>query len=181
MKEDKLKKYLKKKYYKDDRKVIAINVEREEDLYNNLDGLKDTLNDEVTEYLKRSVETILPLNKVTIAVNCKGKIDLENLKRCIKIHYGVENLNFARIERLANRKKHFLLFVALATLLSFIIDYSSLLEIRNFILTLAIWEYIDIILGHDEEDDIEMYVTKVLEDAEVIEQTRPKRRINDSK
>lgn len=175
MKEEKLKKYLNKKYYKDDRKIIPINITSEDELYNTLDGLRDTLKDNITDYLKRSVETILPLNSITIEVHCKKKIDIDNLERCIKIHYGIENLNYSRIEKLERRKKHFLLIVAVVTLLSFLFDASNLLEVRNFIATLAIWEYIDMILSHDEEDEIDMYVTKILEDAEVIEEPREKK------
>ena len=68
MNNDKLKKYLKKKYYKDDRKIITIHIEREDELYNTLDGMKDTLNETITDYIKRSAETHLPLNKVEIKV-----------------------------------------------------------------------------------------------------------------
>lgn len=165
MNNDKLKKYLKKKYYKDDRKIITIHIEREEELYNTLDGMKDTLNESITDYLNRSAETLLPLNKVEIKVESSQKIDLENFQKCIKVHYGIENLNYARIKKLEKRKKCVLLIIAFFTMLSFYFDTHTLLETRNFVVTLSIWEYIDIILGHDEEDDIKEYVSDLLEDA----------------
>ena len=40
--DEKLKKYIKKKFYKNDEKVITIHIETEKELYNNLDGMKDT-------------------------------------------------------------------------------------------------------------------------------------------
>jgi len=165
---DKLKKYLKKKYYKDDRKIITIHIEREEELYNTLDGMKDTLNESITDYLNRSAETLLPLNKVEIKVESSQKIDLENFQKCIKVHYGIENLNYARIKKLEKRKKCVLLIIAFFTMLSFYFDTHTLLETRNFVVTLSIWEYIDIILGHDEEDDIKEYVSDLLEDAVIV-------------
>lgn len=168
MEKEKLKKYLKKKYYKDDYKVVILNIEDEEALYNSLDAMKDTLNDDVTEYLNRNVETILPLNKVMIKIECPKKVDLDNFQKCLKVHYGVENLNYCRIKRLEKRKKYVLLTIALLTMLSFYVDSTTLLEVRNFVVTLSIWEYIDIILGHDEEDDIKTFVSEILEDAEVI-------------
>lgn len=168
MNNDKLKKYLKKKYYKDDRKIITIHIEREEELYNTLDGMKDTLNESITDYLNRSAETLLPLNKVEIKVESSQKIDLENFQKCIKVHYGIENLNYARIKKLEKRKKCVLLIIAFFTMLSFYFDTHTLLETRNFVVTLSIWEYIDIILGHDEEDDIKEYVSDLLEDAVIV-------------
>ena len=168
MNNDKLKKYLKKKYYKDDRKIITIHIEREDELYNTLDGMKDTLNETITDYLKRSAETLLPLNKVEINVESSQKIDLENFQKCLKVHYGIENLNYARIKKLEKRKKCVLLIIAFFTMLSFYFDTHTLLETRNFVVTLSIWEYIDIILGHDEEDDIKEYVSDLLEDAVIV-------------
>lgn len=168
MNNDKLKKYLKKKYYKDDRKIITIHIEREEELYNTLDGMKDTLNESITDYLNRSAETLLPLNKVEIKVESSQKIDLENFQKCIKVHYGIENLNYARIKKLEKRKKCVLLIIAFFTMLSFYFDTHTLLETRNFVVTLSIWEYIDIILGHDEENDIKEYVSDLLEDAVIV-------------
>lgn len=168
MNNDKLKKYLKKKYYKDDRKIITIHIEREEELYNTLDGMKDTLNESITDYLNRSAETLLPLNKVEIKVESSQKIDLENFQKCLKVHYGIENLNYARIKKLEKRKKCVLLIIAFFTMLSFYFDTHTLLETRNFVVTLSIWEYIDIILGHDEEDDIKEYVSDLLEDAVIV-------------
>ena len=53
-------------------------------------------------------------------------------------------------------------------MLSFYFDTHTLLETRNFVVTLSIWEYIDIILGHDEEDDIKEYVSDLLEDAVIV-------------
>ncbi len=168
MNNDKLKKYLKKKYYKDDRKIITIHIEREEELYNTLDGMKDTLNESITDYLNRSAETLLPLNKVEIKVESSQKIDLDNFQKCIKVHYGIENLNYARIKKLEKRKKCVLLIIAFFTMLSFYFDTHTLLETRNFVVTLSIWEYIDIILGHDEENDIKEYVSDLLEDAVIV-------------
>lgn len=168
MNNDKLKKYLKKKYYKDDRKIITIHIEREEELYNTLDGMKDTLNEAITDYLNRSAETLLPLNKVEIKVESSQEIDLENFQKCLKVHYGIENLNYARIKKLEKRKKCVLLIIAFFTMLSFYFDTHTLLETRNFVVTLSIWEYIDIILGHDEEDDIKEYVSDLLEDAVIV-------------
>lgn len=168
MKNEKLKKYLKKKYYKDDRKVITIAIKDESELYNTLDGMKDTLSDSVTDYLNRNVETLLPLNEIAIKVECKKKIDLDNFQKCLKVHYGTENLNYDRIRKLEERKKMILLFIALFTMISFLIEHVTLMEVRNFVVTLAIWEYIDMILGHDEEDDIKVYVSKLLEDAIII-------------
>ncbi len=168
MRDDKLKKYLRKKYYKDDRKVVTIYIESEKKLYNTLDGMKDTLNSEVTDYLNRSVETILPANRVEIKVECSKEVDLANFQKCLKIHYGIENLNYARIKKLVTRKKRILLIIAAFVLLSLYFDNTFLLEVRNFIITLSIWEYIDMILGSSEEDEIEEYVSKLLEDAKVI-------------
>lgn len=168
MNNDKLKKYLKKKYYKDDRKIITIHIEREEELYNTLDGMKDTLNEAITDYLNRSAETLLPLNKVEIKVESSQEIDLENFQKCLKVHYGIENLNYARIKKLEKRKKCVLLIIAFFTMLSFYFDTHTLLETRNFVVTLSIWEYIDIILSHDEEDDIKEYVSDLLEDAVIV-------------
>ncbi len=169
MRNDKLKKYLKKKYYKDDHKIITLNVKNEAELYNTLDGAKDTLSDHITDYLNRNVEALLPLNSIEIKIECSKKVDLANFQKCLKVHYGIENLNYARIRQLERRKKYFLLFTALVVMLSFYFDTSTLLEVRNFVVTLSIWEYIDMILGHDEEDDIKEYVSDLLEDAIVIE------------
>ncbi len=163
-----LKRYIKKKYYKDDKKVITIHVEDEKELYNSLDGLKDTLRDDVTDYLERSAETLLPLNKINIKIESKTKVDLENFQRCLKVHYGIENLNCERIEKMVNNKKIFLLVVAVITMISFAFK-DSLYEIKSFALTLSIWEYIDMKLYKDEEEEIKKYIFELLENASVIE------------
>ncbi len=163
-----LKRYIKKKYYKDDKKVITIHVEDEKELYNPLDGLKDTLRDDVTDYLERSAETLLPLNKINIKIESKTKVDLENFQRCLKVHYGIENLNCERIEKMVNNKKIFLLVVAVITMISFAFK-DSLYEIKSFALTLSIWEYIDMKLYKDEEEEIKKYIFELLENASVIE------------
>lgn len=163
-----LKRYIKKKYYKDDKKVITIHIEDEKELYNSLDGLKDTLRDDVTDYLERSAETLLPLNKINIKIESKTKVDLENFQRCLKVHYGIENLNCERIEKMVNNKKIFLLVVAVITMISFAFK-DSLYEIKSFALTLSIWEYIDMKLYKDEEEEIKKYIFELLENASVIE------------
>lgn len=163
-----LKKYLKKKYYKNDKKVITIHVENEKELYNSLDGMNDTLSDDVTSYLERSAETLLPLNKINIKIDCKKKVDLENFQKCLKVHYGIENLNNERIEKMVNNKKIFLLVVAVITALSFAFT-DSLYEIKSFVLTLSVWEYIDMKLYTDEEEEIKKYILELLEKASVIE------------
>lgn len=168
-KNDRLKKYIKKKYYKSDKKVITIHVEKESELYNSLDNMKDTLADNVTEYLERSVETLLPLNKIQIKIDCKEKVDIENFQKCLEIHYGIENLNYDRIERLVRRKRIFLLLVALGVLGTFLIDTTKIMELRNFVLTLAAWEYIDMSLYKDENEEIRAYTCEMLERAKVIE------------
>ncbi len=167
MVDERLKKYLKKKYYKEDRKIITLTISNEKELYNTLDGMRDTLNDNVTDFLNRSVETLLPINEVEIRVECPKKIDLENFQHCLKVHYGIENLNYARIKKLEHRKKYILLCIALIMMSSFYFENATLLEVRNFIVTLSIWEYIDMILAHDEEDDIKEYISKLLEEATV--------------
>ena len=100
--DEKLKKYIKKKFYKNDEKVITIHIETEKELYNNLDGMKDTLSDDVVEYLERATETLLPLNQIQIKVDSKDKVDLENFQKCLKVHYGIELLNQERIEKMIN-------------------------------------------------------------------------------
>lgn len=163
-----LKRYLKKKYYKDDLKIITLHVDDEKELYNSLDGMRDTLSDDVTDYLERSAETILPLNKINIKIECKKKVDLENFQRCLKVHYGIENLNCERIEKMVNNKKIFLLAVAVITAISFAFK-DSLYEIKSFALTLSIWEYVDMKLYKDEEEDIKKYIFELLENATVVE------------
>ena len=148
--------------------MITIHVEDEKELYNPLDGLKDTLRDDVTDYLERSAETLLPLNKINIKIESKTKVDLENFQRCLKVHYGIENLNCERIEKMVNNKKIFLLVVAVITMISFAFK-DSLYEIKSFALTLSIWEYIDMKLYKDEEEEIKKYIFELLENASVIE------------
>lgn len=162
--QEKLKKYIKKKYYKDDRKVITIHVNDERDLYNSLDVTQDTISEAVTDYLERTMETLIPLNKIEIKIDCKKDIDTSNFERCLKVHYGIENLNYDRVEKLKNRKQMFLLVTALITLTTFLFMH-SLNEIRNFIVTLAIWEYIDMKIYTDEEEEIKKYIFELLDDA----------------
>jgi len=164
--EERLKKYIKKKFYKDDKKIITISIKDEDELYNSLDKEKDTLSDELTSYLERTTETLLPLNKVEIKIDCKKNVDLENFKKCLVVHYGIENLNYDRVERLTKRKKVFLLIVALITLTTFLF-IKSLYEVRYFIATLALWEYIDMIIYKDEEGEIKKFIYELLDDATV--------------
>lgn len=164
--EEKLKKYIKKKYYKDDCKVITLHVNDEAELYNFLDPAKDTISSEVTDYLERYMETLIPLNKIEIKIECPKKIDLQNFERCLKIHYGIENLNYDRVQKLKAKKKTFLLIVGLITLATFLFMH-SLYEVRYFIATLAIWEYIDMKIYTDEEEEIKKYVFELLDDATV--------------
>lgn len=164
--EEKLKKYIKKKYYKDNRKIITLHIKDESELYNSLDIMRDTLSESVTDYLERTMETLIPLNKIEIKIDCKKDVDLKNFEKCLKVHYGIENLNYDRVERLKKRKEIFLLVAALITLSTFFFMH-SLSEVRNFIATLAIWEYIDMKIYTDEEDEIKKYIFELLDDATV--------------
>lgn len=166
--DEKLKKYLKKKYYKNDEKVITLHIKDESELYNSLDSMKDTLSDSITDYIERTAETLLPLNRVKIKIDCKKKVDIENLKKCLNVHYGIENLNYERIDRLVTGKKTFLLVVALIVLSTFLF-MDSLYEVRYFVATLALWEYIDMNIYTDEEDEIKKYIYEILEVAEIEE------------
>lgn len=165
--DEKLKKYIKKKFYKNDEKIITIHIEKESELYNNLDGMKDTLSDDVTEYLERSTETLLPLNQIQIKVECKEKVDLDNLQNCLKVHYGIELLNHERIEKMVKRKKIVLLLIAILASSTFLF-FEDPSEIRSFVVTLSIWEFVDLILNKDEEDEIKNYTYEMLERAIVI-------------
>lgn len=168
MHDEKLKKYIKKKFYKNDEKVIEIWVKDESELYNSLDGAKDTLRSDITEYLERVTETLLPLNQIKIKVKCDKAIDLSNFQKCLKVHYGIELLNSSRIEKMIKRKKIILLTIAaISTFLFFFVETSS--EIISFIVTLSIWEFVDLILNSDEEDEIKNYTYEMLERAIVIE------------
>lgn len=164
--EERIKKYIKKKYYKDDRKVITLHIKDELELYNHLDSAKDTISSDVTNYLERSMETLIPLNKIEIKIDCPKKVDLKNFERCLKIHYGIENFNYDRVEKLKRKKETFLLTAGLITLSTFLFMH-SLYEVRYFIATLAIWEYIDMKIYTDEEDEIKKYIFELLDDATV--------------
>ena len=159
---------MKKKYYKNDKKVITLHIDEEKELYNSLDPLKDTLSDKVTDYLERSAETLLPFNEIKIKIKCEKPINIKNFERCLKIHYGIETLNFERIEKLVKKKKTFLLLVAILTAITFLF-ITTFDEIRYFILSLSIWEFIDMNLYNDEEEDIKNYIIEMLAFAEVIE------------
>lgn len=162
--EEKLKKYIKKKYYKDDRKVITLHIEDESELYNSLDSMRDTLSDEVTSYIERTTETLIPLNKVEIRIECDKNVDVDNFEKCLKVHYGIENLNYDRVEKIKKKKETFLLVVAILTLATFLF-MTTLSEVRNFIVTLAIWEYIDMKIYTDEQEEIKKYIFELLDDA----------------
>lgn len=166
--DEKLKKYIKKKFYKDDEKIITIHVNDEDELYNHLDGANDTLSDDVTEYLERVAETLLPLNQIQIKIDCKKKVDLDNFQKCLKVYYGIELLNQERIEKLVRRKKVILLLIAALASSTFLFLKTSS-EIISFIVTLSIWEFVDMILNKDEEDEIKSYTFEMLERAIVIE------------
>ncbi len=163
---EKLRKYLHKKYYKNDRKIITIHIEDEAELYNSLDSAKDTLSNDVTSYLERTAMTILPLNNIEIKVDCKSKIDLKNFEKCLHIHYAIENLNSERIERLEWCKSIFLLSVGIITFITFFF-MDSLYEVRYFITTLAIWEYIDMKIYKDDREEIKKYIYELLDEATV--------------
>lgn len=166
--DEKLKKYIRKKFYKNDEKVITIHITSEEELYNHLDGMNDTLSDDVTEYLERSLETLLPLNRIQIKIDCTNKVDLENFQKCLRVHYGIELLNQERIENIIKRKKIFLLTIAAFAALVLLLSKTSN-EIISFIVTLSIWEFVDLILNRDEEDEIKKYTYEMLKRAIVIE------------
>lgn len=168
LQEAKLKKYIKKKYYKNNQETITIHIKDEEELYNSLDPSRDTLSSSVTDYLERSVETLLPLNKIIIKIDCKKKIDLNNFQKCLQVHYGIENLNSERIEKKEHEKSIYLLVVALLTLSTFLF-MDSLYETRYFIVTLALWEYFGMKIYRDEENEIKKYIYKLLDDAVVTE------------
>lgn len=165
---EKLKKHIKKKYYKDDQKIVKLNIHSEDELYNHLDSSCETLSDEVINYLNRSVETLLPLSSISIMIENSEGIDLKHFEKCLHIHYGIERMNYERIERKIKRKKIFLLIVSLLTLVSFILFDNIIAEIRSFVLTLAVWEFVDMLLYDDEEEEINMYIAEVLEKAKVI-------------
>jgi len=165
---EKLKKHIKKKYYKDDQKIIKLNIKCEEELYNHLDSTHETLSDNVIDYLNRSVETLLPLSSVSVMIENSDDINLKHFEKCLHIHYGVERMNHERIERKINRKKIFLLFVSLITFISFIFFENVINEIRSFVFTLAVWEFVDMLLYDDEEEEIKMYTAEILEKAKVI-------------
>lgn len=164
---DKLKRHLKRKFFKDDKKVIKIYIESEDDLYNSLDSSKETLSDEVVNYLDRTTETLLPLSSVTIMIDSKDDVNLKHFERCLKIHYGIEKLNYTRIDKKILRKKIFLLSVSLITFLSFILFKNIIDEVRSFVLTLAVWEFVDMLIYEDEEEEIKRYVADILAKAEV--------------
>ena len=166
--DESLKKYIKKKFYKNDEKVITISIKDEGDLYNSLDGMKDTLSNDVTEYLERASETLLPLNQIKIKVDCSKEVDLANFQKCLRVHYGIELLNQSRIEKMIKKKKILLLITALISASIFFFAKTTS-EILSFIVTLSIWEFVDLILNSDEEEEIKNYIYEMLERAIVIE------------
>lgn len=164
MHDEGLKKYIKKKFYKNDEKVIDITVKEEGELYNSLDGMRDTLSNDVTEYLERATETLLPLNQIKINIQCNDEVDLENFQKCLKVHYGIELLNQERIDKMIKRKKIILLTIAIiSSAIFFFVETSS--EIISFVVTLSIWEFVDLILNSDEEEEIKNYTYEMLERA----------------
>jgi len=167
--DERLKRYIRKKYYKDDQKVITINVKKESELYNPLDGMNDMLANDVMEFLERNAETLLPFNKIQIRIEGPKKIDRDNFQKCLRVHYGIENLNCDRVEKIIHRKKTFLLIVAFLALLTYLFMGDTLGEVRSFVLTLAIWEYVDMNIYKDEDEEIRRYICEMLENAEVIE------------
>ena len=96
-KDEKVKKHIKNKYYKDDKKVISLHIDEEKDLYNSLDVSNETLSYDVTRYLEANAETLLPLSDILIEVDCNKKIDIVQFEKCLKLHYGIETLNAKRI------------------------------------------------------------------------------------
>jgi len=167
--DERLKRYIRKKYYKNDHKVITIHVKEEEELYNPLDKMRDTLSDDVMDFLERSAETLLPFNKVQIRIEGPLVLDRDNFQRCLQVHYGIENLNCDRVEKIIHRKKTFLLIVAFIVLATYLFLGDVLSELRSFVLTLAVWEYVDMFIYKDEDEEIRRYICEMLENAEVIE------------
>lgn len=167
--DERLRRYIRKKYYKADQKVITIHVKRESDLYNPLDKMRDTLSDDVMNFLERSAETLLPFNKIQIRIKGPLILDRDNFRKCLKVHYGIENLNCERIEKIVRKKKIFLLIVAFLTLATYAFMGDKFSEIRSFVLTLAVWEYVDMLIYKDEDEEIRRYICEMLENAEVID------------
>lgn len=168
MKRDKLKLHIKNKYYKNDKKVITLNLDNEMELYNKFDYTKETLSNDITSYLESNTEVLLPLSDITIEIKSKDSIDIEKFKKCLKLHYAIEELNANRLNKLALRKK---IILFLITVIAFIVAYYSkgaLNEIFYFIGTLSIWELCDIVVFEEDEDKIREYIYEILEDADVI-------------
>ena len=166
--QERIKKHLKKKYYKDDKKVITIHVDEENELYNKLDMSKETLSEAVTDYLEKNAETLLPLSEVTIAIDCPKEVDLNRFKESLQLHYGISIMNADRLINIVKRKKWFLLASALV---AFLLSYwlkEFVADLFSFIGSLAIWEFCDILVFEDEKDTIMAYVYEVLESANVI-------------
>lgn len=166
-KNDKLRRHIMKKYYKNDKKVITVTIKDEKELYNSLDGSNETLSDAVTDYLECNTETLLSLSNVTIKIECKKEVDLEHFSKCLKLHYGISLLNCERINKLAFKKKLLLLCIAIVAFILTIFTKNMFNEILTFIGTLAVWELADVLVFTEEEDRIEEYIYEVLKNAKV--------------
>ena len=167
--------YLKKKYYKDDKKGIVLHGDDESELYNKFDITGETIRDEVVDYLENNVETLLPLSEITIAIDSPKEVDLNRFKKALHFHYGICLLNETRIMKIIRKKCIYLLIAALVSLVLAAVLENIGREIFVFVGTLAIWELADFFVFSDEEDMILTYVYEVLQNAKIIKNDASKK------
>lgn len=164
---DRLKRYLKNKYYRDDKKVIELKIDSEEQLYNKYDSSSEMIDRDITSYLEATTEALLPLGEINICIKSPKKCDVEKFKRSLNMFYGVKILNVERYATIKRKKEAVLLLIAA---LSFIIALSTVdivSSIFSFIGTLSIWQFTDMIIFRDEEKIVKEFVYDILEDASV--------------
>ena len=164
---ERLKRYLRTKYYKKDKKVIKLKLNSESDLYNPLDASFETLSDNVTRYLEQMIETLMPLSEITISIECNEKVDLVKFKKALNLHYGLKLLRRERYRNIAKYKMLALVTIAFVSLIFAFSDKGFVKEIFSFLTTLSIWDLTDMLIFRDEKNLVKEFVYDILEDSNI--------------
>ena len=157
-------------------KVIKIKIEDEKDIYNRFDSSRNTLSEEVLEYITSELQTCESKANVHVEVESDKEIDIYNFNKALDNYCSKEIDKIDKKIRF-NRVKMFLLitvgiiFVTLSVVLHNII-HEILTTIIATIGSFTFWEALDILILGNNELKIDKHKFMKLYDVEILNERK---------
>lgn len=166
--------YVEKYYMQDEKAVIPIELENENDLYMKHDFKKMELSDEVCSYIEE-IAYMVPINTdIVLEIHCPKvtKVKQEKMKKAIRNNFGMEIDDIEYDIRVENRRSFFLLIIGIILIaVNIILDkhYENSI-LTNFLCVVwwvAIWNVIEIQTLDKRENKEKRLNYQQLYDAEI--------------